>query len=109
MGIETAIALGIGGLVGGTISKASGGSFWKGAALGSLTGGIGTGIDRLTGGHLTNKSTSVGGITYATGVSNTSSSDSTGENKNRSLALFNTGVSGVLGNATTGRRTLLGN
>jgi hypothetical protein len=55
MGIETLIMLGVGAAVGGGISKASGGSFWKGAALGAATGGIGVGIDRMTGGHVTGK------------------------------------------------------
>lgn len=45
----------VGGAVGGTISKASGGSFWKGAAMGAVTGGIGVAIDRMTGGNLTGR------------------------------------------------------
>jgi hypothetical protein len=52
MGIETLIGLAIAGGIGGGISKAQGGSFWKGAALGVATGGIGSAIDAATGGHV---------------------------------------------------------
>lgn len=55
MGIEIAIAAAVGAAVGGTVSKASGGSFWKGAALGAATGGVGVGIDRATGGNVTGR------------------------------------------------------
>ena len=116
MGIETLIIAATGAALGGAISKASGGSFWKGAGLGALTGGVGVGIDRATGGHITGKTEkkAIGGITYSTGSDGALSGPSTEEekaarNRNRSLALLSTSPSGVLGNAKTGRRTLLGN
>lgn len=52
MGIETLIGLAVAGAIGGGISKANGGSFWKGAALGVATGGVGSAVDAATGGHL---------------------------------------------------------
>ena len=52
MGIETLIGLAIAGAVGGGISKAQGGSFWRGAALGAATGGVGSVLDAATGGHV---------------------------------------------------------
>jgi len=114
MGIETLIIAATGAALGGAISKASGGSFWKGAGLGALTGGVGVGIDRATGGHITGKTEkkAIGGITYPTGsgsVSPSTEEEKAARNRNRSLALLSTSPSGVLGNAKTGRRTLLGN
>lgn len=117
MGIETLIMAAVGAAVGGGISKASGGSFWKGAGLGALTGGIGVGVDRATGGNITGKTEkkAIGGITYSTGSGGAlSGAPSTEEekaarNRYRSLALLSTSPGGVLGNAKTGRRTLLGN
>jgi len=114
MGIETLIIAATGAALGGTVSKASGGSFWKGAGLGALTGGVGVGIDRLTGGNITGKTEkkAIGGITYSTGsggVSPSTEEEKAARNRDRSLALLSTSPGGVLGNAKTGRRTLLGN
>lgn len=50
MAFITALATALAGAaVGGTISKATGGSFWKGALMGSVTGGVGSGVARATG------------------------------------------------------------
>ena len=55
MGVELLVMMAAGAVMGGTVSAATGGDFWKGAALGSLTGGIGVGIERAIGGPLTDK------------------------------------------------------
>ena len=52
MGLEVAILAGLA-VAGGSISKSQGGSFWKGATLGALTGGAGIALENMTGGHLT--------------------------------------------------------
>lgn len=52
MGIELLVGAAIAAGVSGGISKAQGGSFWRGAALGAATGGLGVAIDAATGGHV---------------------------------------------------------
>lgn len=115
MGVETLIALGA--AVGGGISKASGGSFWKGAALGSLTGGVGVGADRMTGGHLTKKKKDpyaknpAGDLTKQQRAIITDSSDKARRllmSGNPQRLVTSTGLTGSTRSGSSARKRLLG-
>ena len=120
MGIETLIGLAVASAVGGGISKAQGGSFWRGALVGGLTGGVGSVLDAATGGHLSGaasankqkQNNALAAATQAGAAAATTASSSTKSTltSDQLLAGNPNVLSGTSNTSTsTGRGRLLGN
>lgn len=99
MGVELLVMMAAGAVMGGTVSAATGGDFWKGAALGSLTGGVGVAIERAVGGPLTDKAKSNPPPSYSEVTGNTQEQiDAANAEKAKALMLSGGNTSILTGN-----------